>query len=148
MNEAAMAQADEEAFYASAERRIEWFTLAIGAAGSVCAATFWRPLAGAGVAIGAFLSWINFRWMKHGIGTLARVSAAQQEAEKSRVPKAAYVKFLGRYVLLIIAACVILRGFKSMAASLLAGLFAGVAAVLVEMIGQLFRGTAAPDLKA
>jgi ATP synthase I chain len=142
-----MAQADEEAFYASAERRIEYLTIAIGAAGALCAAIFWQPVAGAGVAIGAFLSWLNFRWMKHGIGTLVRLSTAQQDGEKLYVPKTAYIKFLGRYVLLIVAAYVILRGFKSMAASLLGGLFAGVAAVLAEMIGQLFRPAGAPAAK-
>ncbi len=133
---------DEEAFYAAAERRIEYFTIGIGAAGAVGAALYWGIRAGAGVAIGALLSWINFRWMKQGIGALARLSSAHQNAEKVRIPRWAYIKFLGRYVLLIIAAYVILRGFRSTAASLLGGLFAAVAAVLVESIGQLFRRTA------
>jgi hypothetical protein len=77
--------------------------------------------------------------MKQGIATLARVSTAQANSEKPRIPKTAYAKLLGRYALLIVAAYVILRGFRTMAASLLGGLFAGVAAVLVELIGQLFR---------
>ena len=135
-------ETSDEAFYAAAERRIEYLTIGIGAAGAVGAAIGWGIRAGIGVAIGALLSWINFRWMKQGIGALARLSTAQREAEKIRIPKWAYMKFLGRYVLLIIAAYVILRGFRSTAASLLAGLFAAVAAVLVESIGQLFRRTA------
>ena len=138
--------AGDEAFYAAAERRIEYLTIGIGAAGALGAAIGWGVRVGVGVASGALLSWINFRWMKQGIGTLARVSAAQQDAEKIRIPSWVYIKFFGRYVLLIVAAYVILRGFKSTAASLLAGLFAAVAAVLVESVGQLFRrSVSGPD---
>jgi hypothetical protein len=132
--------ADDEVFYAAAERRLEYLTIGIGAAAAICVAIVWGVRAGAGVAVGAFLSWINFRWMKQGIAALARLSASQQNGEKVRIPKTAYAKLLGRYALLIVAAYVILRGFSSMAATLLGGLFAGVAAVLVELIGQLFRG--------
>jgi ATP synthase I chain len=138
---------DDEAFYARAERRIEYLTIGIGGALAISVAILWGVHAGAGVAVGALLSWINFRWMKQGIATLARLSTAQQNVEKARIPKTAYAKLLGRYALLIIAAYVILRGFRSMAASLLGGLFAGVAAVLVELIGQLF-GHAAPETKS
>jgi ATP synthase I chain len=139
--------ADDEAFYAAAERRIEYLTIGIGGTAAVCAAILWGVRAGAGVAVGALLSWINFLWMKQGIATLARLSTAQQNVEKGRIPKMAYAKLLLRYALLIIVAYVILRGFRSMAASLLGGLFAGVGAVLVELIGQLFRH-AAPETKS
>jgi len=128
-----------EAFYAAAERRIEYLTIGIGIAAAFAAGFVWGIRVGAGIAIGALLSWLNFRWMKQGIGTLARLSASQADPEKARIPKSAYAKFLGRYVLLIVVAYVILRGFRSMALPLLAGLFAAVAAVLVELIGQLFR---------
>jgi hypothetical protein len=136
-----MSADSEEAFYAAAERRIEYLTIGIGIAGAMGVGIYWDVRAGIGVAIGALLSWINFRWMKQGIAVLARLSAAQQDAEKVRIPKWAYIKFLGRYVLLIFAAYVILRGFRSTAASLLAGLFAAVAAVLIESVSQLFRRT-------
>ncbi|HXW55119.1 MAG TPA: ATP synthase subunit I [Candidatus Cybelea sp.] len=130
---------DDAAYYAAAERRIEWLTIAVGAAGAASAAIFWRPLAGTGVAIGTLLSWINFRWMKQGIGGLTHLSAAQQASERPRVPKSTYLKFIGRYALLIVVAYVILRGFGSMAAGLLAGLFSVVAAVLIEAVALLFR---------
>jgi ATP synthase I chain len=135
---------DDEAFYSAAERRIEYLTIGIGAAGAACAAIFWGIRAGAGVAVGALLSWINVRWMKQGVGTLVRLSTEQHDAEKPRIPKSSYVKFLGRYALLIVVAYVILRGFRAMALSLIVGLFAGVMAVLVELIGQLFRGWTMP----
>lgn len=131
---------DDESYYSAAERRIEYLTIGIGAAAALGALAIWGIRASAGIAIGALLSWLNFRWMKQGIGALARVAAAQADAEKAHIPKSAYAKFLARYVLLIIVAYVILRGFRSMGLALLAGLFAGVAAVLAELIFQLFQG--------
>lgn len=134
---------DSAGFYAAAERRIEYLTLAIGAATAVFAAIFWRPSAGAGLAVGTLLSWLNFRWMRHGVGVLARLSIAQEGAEKPRVPRRTYVKMIGRYAFLIIGAYVILRSFGSMANGFLCGLFAAVAAVIVELVGQLIRGAPA-----
>ncbi|MGA8223577.1 MAG: ATP synthase subunit I [Candidatus Acidiferrales bacterium] len=131
--------AEDESFYAAAERRIEYLTLAIGAAAAIAAVFLFNAKAAAALAAGAALSWINYRWMKQGISALARLSTAQAAEEKPRVPTSVYIKFLGRYALLIIAAYAILRGFSLPAASFIAGLFAVVAAVLVEMIGQLFR---------
>jgi ATP synthase I chain len=131
--------ADNAVFYASAERRIEYFTLAIGAAAAVCAAIFWRPSAGAGIAVGTLLSWFNFRWIRHGVGVLTRLSTAQEGAEKPRVPRLTYMKMIGRYALLIAAAYVILRRFGTMREGFLCGLFAAVAAVIVELVGQLIR---------
>ena len=135
---------EDEAFYAAAERRIEYFTLAVGAASAIVAAIFWSVKAGAGVAAGAVLSWINYRWMKQGISALARLSTAQAGAEKPRLPATVYLKSLGRYALLIVAAYAILRGFSLPAVSFIAGLFAVVAAVLVEITGQLFRSGSKP----
>jgi hypothetical protein len=134
----------EEAFYAAAERRIEYFTIAIGASAAIAAAIIWGWRASAGVASGAALSWINYRWLKQGVATLARLSTAQAGSEKARVPASVYLKFLGRYVLLIAAAYAILRSFKLPVASLLAGFFAVIAAVIVELIGQLFRSDPEP----
>jgi ATP synthase I chain len=131
--------ADDARFYESAERRIEYLTAAIGAAGSAVAVLFWGVRAGVWFAAGAALSWLNFRWMKQGIAALARLSAAHAGSEKVRVPRTVYAKFIGRYVLLIVVAYVILRNFEFAVVSLMAGLFVVVAAVLVEMVGLLFR---------
>jgi hypothetical protein len=134
----------DDGYYAASERRIEYFTLAIGALATIGATGMWNWRAGVGVACGAVLSWINYRWLKQGVATLARLSAAQAGTEKARVPTSIYLKVLGRYALLIAAAYVILRGFKLPAAALLAGLFAVIAAVLAELIGQLFRSSPEP----
>jgi hypothetical protein len=136
--------AADESFYTAAERRIEYLTIAIGAVATIGSAIIWGWRVSAGIASGAILSWINYRWLKQGVSTLARLSTAEAGTEKARVPPSVYLKFLGRYALLIVAAYAILRGFKLPAASLLAGLFAVIAAVLVELIGQLFRSGSEP----
>jgi small-conductance mechanosensitive channel len=134
----------DDAYYAAAERRIEYVTLGLGAAGAICAAVVWNTHAGAGVATGAILAWLNYRWLKLGVGALARLSKAQEGAEKVYVPRSVYFKFIGRYVLLILAAYVILTRFGVPVASLLAGFGAVVVAVLAEVIAQLFRTNKIP----
>lgn len=135
---------DDEQFYAAAERRIEYLTLAVGAAGAAAALAFAGSRFALGVSVGAALSWVNYRWMRQGIHALARISIVQAGAAQPRVSKSVYAKFLGRYALMMIGAYAILRSFSLPAVSLVAGLFAVVAAVLVEMIAQLFRRGAVP----
>ena len=136
--------AANEAYYAAAERRIEYVTLGIGAASTIGALVFWTIRAGAGIAVGAVLAWLNYRWLKQGIGALAGLAKAQKDAAKVRVPRSVYFKFMGRYVLLIAVAYVILTRFNVPVASLLAGFGALVLAVLGEIVWQLF-GTNKPS---
>ena len=135
--------AANENYYAVAERRIEYITLAVGAAAAVAAVVFWSVRAAAGIAVGAILGWLNYRWLKQGVGALTALAKAQQGAAKVRVPRSVYFKFIGRYVLLILVAYVILTGLRVPVESLLAGFGALVIAVLGEIIWQLF-GTNKP----
>jgi hypothetical protein len=137
--------AGDEEFYNAAERRIEWLIVGLGAVATAATWFVWGRRASAGLAAGAILSWVNYRWMKQGVDTLARLSTTQAGTQRAQVPASVYVKFLGRYALLIVAAYAILRAFRPPVASLLAGFFSVVAAVLVEMVGQLFRRSAPPD---
>ena len=130
---------EDDKFYRAAERRIEYLIVVIGVTAAVGATAVWNWRVGAGFACGAMLSWINYRWMKQGVDTLARLSNAQGTSEKPRIPTAVYVKSASRYVLLVAVGYVILRGFDFPAVSLVAGFFAAGTAAIVEMIGQLFR---------
>jgi len=129
--------AKDNAFYAAAERRIEYLTAGIGAVGTVVAWILYGWRMALGVAAGAALAWLNYRWLRQGVGTLTRLSVAQAGAEKVRVPGGTYLKVMGRYVLLIAAAYVILRFFKVDIVALLAGFAALVVAIFAELIGQL-----------
>ncbi|HJY85876.1 MAG TPA: ATP synthase subunit I [Candidatus Acidoferrales bacterium] len=126
--------------YRAAELRIEWLTLGLGAAGAVSAGLRWGWREAAGVALGAALSWINYRWLKQAITAMAQLSSAQANAPRVRLPASVYVKFLGRFVLLVGVVCVILAGSLVPGRAVLVGLFAVVAAVLVEMIYLLLFG--------
>jgi hypothetical protein len=137
--------AGDEAFYRAAERRLEWLIAGIGIVATAATWFVWGGRAASGVAAGAILSWVNYRWMKQGVDTLARLSTAQAGTQRAQVPVSVYMKFLGRYALLIIAAYAILRAVRPPVASLLAGFFSVIAAVLVEMVGQLFRRSPPPD---
>ena len=133
-----MAQPDST--YRTSERRIEWLTLALGFAAAVFAAVRWEWRAGAGVALGSLLAWINFRWLKQGVAALVEVSTAQAGSEHARVPFGVYLKFFGRFALLLLVVYVILSRSIFPALAVLAGLFSVVGAVLLEMIVQLLRG--------
>ena len=133
-----MAQPDS--FYGAAEKRIEWLTLGLGAVAAVFAAIRWEWRAGAGVALGALLTWVNFRWLKQGVGALVAVSTAQAGSEHARVPLSVYLKFFGRFALLLGVVYVILSRSILPAAAVLGGLFSLVGAVMLEVIFELLRG--------
>jgi hypothetical protein len=137
-----MAEADR--FYTAAERRIEYFAIGLGAAGAIIAGVLWGVRAGLGFSAGAVLSWINFRWMKQGVGTLSRLAKAQEGAEKVHVGPGVYFKFIGRYALLFAGAYVILSYFRLSIISLLAGFAVIFVAALAEVVGQLFQGRKIP----
>jgi hypothetical protein len=134
------AMAIPDRYYRAAEKRVEWLTLALGVAGAVYAYLHWDWQAGAGVGLGALLAWINFRWLKQGVAALVAVSTAQAGSEHARVPKTVYVKFFGRFALLLMVVYVILSRSILPMAEVLSGLFALVAAVMIELIFELVRG--------
>jgi len=128
--------------YRGAEQRIERLTLALGIVGMMATLWRWGWRAALGLAVGAGLSWINFRWLKAGISALAGLANPRPGEQDARVPRSVYVKFIGRFVLLLVVVYVILSRSLLPSAALLAGLFAVVAAVLAEMVYELARGGA------
>jgi hypothetical protein len=133
--------AEPESFYAAAERRIEWLTAACGLVGAAAALARWGWRSCEGVALGAALTWLNFRWLKQGVGSLVKVAAAQAGSEHARVPRSVYFKFFGRFALLLGVAYVILSRSVLPVAAVVGGLFAVVAALMIEMVWQLVRGS-------
>jgi hypothetical protein len=133
-----------EAFGSATLRRIEWLTLALGAAGCVAAGWRWGWRGAVGLAVGALLSWIDFRWLKGSVLAFGRAAtasvAAGGNARAGRVPKSAYLKFFGRFALLLVAVYVILTRSALPAVPLLAGLFASAAAVVVALLWGLAVG--------
>jgi hypothetical protein len=131
--------AETDSIYISAEHRIEWMTIAFGLAGAtfVLARWGWRP--GSGVALGAGLAWLNFRWLKQGVSALVKISTTQTRSDRARVPLGIYAKFFGRFALLLAAVYVILSHSWLPVAAVFGGLFAVVAAVMTELMWELVR---------
>ncbi len=135
-----------EPFGSATVRRVEWLTLLLGGLGTVWAAWHWGWRGGAGLAIGAVLSWINFRWLKGGVQAfgataVALESAANEQAVSAPRPapvaKKAYFKFLARFGLLLAAVYVILTRTPFPPLSVLAGLFAAAAGVVIGLMIEL-----------
>ena len=129
-----------DSIYVAAEHRIEWLTAALGLAAALLVLVRWGWRPGAGVALGGVLAWINFRWLKQGVNSLVRISTAQANSEHARVPISTYAKFFGRFALLLVVVYVILSRSRLPVAAVLGGLFAVVAAVMIELMWELLRG--------
>jgi hypothetical protein len=118
----------DDQFVERALGRITKVTLALAAAGLVAAAAWGGPRWASGFALGAAISWLNFRWLKQVVDALG-----QSRPTRKRVAILAGL----RYALLGGGAYAILRfSSVSMTAALL-GLFVSVAAVVVEICFEL-----------
>ena len=155
---------------AGTERRIGWAMWALGALGTmVC--WLWRGWGwGAGFAIGAILSALNFRWMKtaaHALEDTATAPSSPPTVDQGTLPAATgqladsdsdqtagataqprrsrgvWVRFVLRYALIGLAGYAIFKSsFVSLGAFFL-GLFLFIAAILTEIAYQVycaFRG--------
>ena len=133
--------AESDSMYVAAEHRIEWMTVAFGLAGALFVLLRWGSRPAEGVALGAALAWLNFRWLKQGVSALVKVSTAQANSDHARVPVSVYAKFFGRFALLLVVVYVILSRSLLPVAAVLGGLFAVVAAVMIEIMWELVRGS-------
>jgi hypothetical protein len=145
-----------DAFGGATLRRIEWLTLVLGGVAAAVCTWFWGWQDGAGLALGAVLSWINFRWMKGSVrafgavnvsqagapGTPAMSSPSQPVAPIVRPPVSSYVKFFGRFALLLVVVYVILTRSPLHIVPVVTGLFAAAAATVLGLLYELASGAA------
>lgn len=107
--------------------RIRQLIAAIGLGGTA-AAFLWRGWpGGGGFALGAVISWLNFRWLHQIVDALAGKGARKRLAVVAGL----------RYLLLGGLAYAILRFSKISRPAALSGLFVTAAAVVVEIIFEL-----------
>ncbi len=128
---------DPEFFGQRGQRRVELLTLAIGLAIAVVLLVVRGWADAAGMAAGAVAAWLNFRWMRRFVGHVAQISLAQAGEEKPKMPKGIFWKLIGRYALLGLTLYVILLRFYWPVVAFLCGLLTLVAAVLLEVFGEL-----------
>ena len=120
--------------------RLQWLTLGFGAAAAIATVFLKSGRSACGVAAGALLAWLNFRWLDQGLGALEMAALAQQGRPQPRVPLSVYVKFGGRYLLIGLAVYVIVTYFGVPLLAVLLGLLALGAGAMAEGLYEIFRG--------
>ena len=128
--------APEAELLAGTERRIHRAMVALGAAGTIVC-LLWRGWGwGAGFAIGAVLSALNFRWMATAAHALG--DAASSQIAPARPRRGVVARFVLRYALIGLAGYAIFKSsFISLGAFFL-GLFLFIAAILAEICYQVY----------
>ena len=121
------------------ERRISWLTLLIGFFAALLVAVVRDRLWGAGLAIGAALAWLNFRWLRRGLDALVTVSTAQTGKQKPSVPLLTYFAMLFRYGLIALAVYVIFEYLRVPLVSMVVGLCALGAATVAASVYEILN---------
>jgi hypothetical protein len=122
-------------------RRIEYSIAGLTVAGFVISSVHWGWRLGAAFVLGAAISWINYRWLRGAVTTLTQPVTIQQGQPTPKISKRPFVKLLAGFALLLGSLYVILSSPIIPGEGFLAGLFVVVAAVLVEMIYMVTRGS-------
>ncbi|MFI5092797.1 MAG: ATP synthase subunit I [Candidatus Acidiferrum sp.] len=129
----------EASVYARTEQRIAWLTLLLGGAAALAAGAMRRWPWAAGLAIGAVLAWLNFRWLRRGLDALVAATVAQEGSAKPRVPIGTWFRMIFRYGLIALCVYVIFEYLKVPLVSMLAGLCALGAATLAASLYEILH---------
>ena len=125
---------------AATETRIAWLTIIFGALAAIAASTVYhRRDWAAGLAFGAALAWLNFRWLARGLDALVVDSTAQSALQKPQVPVVTYFLAAFRYVLIALGVYVIFKVLSVPLVSLLLGLCALGAATIAASIYEIAK---------
>ena len=125
----AQSSVESEAFYSGALGRIRWSMVAIAMVALAIALWRFGPRAALGVALGCAIAYLNFHWLKRVISAMAeRIT----NTGKTQSAKGIVLRFVLRYLLMALAAYVILSVSPASLYGLFAGLFLPVAAIACE----------------
>jgi len=124
-----------DTFYSGALTRIRNFMLVLGPIFTAVSGWRFGRWAALGFGLGCVIAYLNFHWLKSGVGGLAdRVT----NSGKPQSGKGIVARFLLRYVLLGVAAYAILISFPASLRGLFAGLFLPVGAIACEAAYELY----------
>lgn len=121
-----MAVLDNES-YQRVVQRITWITMGLAAAGSVAAFVIGGWTWAVGFSAGGAASWLSFRWLKQMVGAFGVEHPPSNLAAKAVL----------RYLVIGVAAYVIVKYTVVNLHAALAGLLLSTAAVLVEILIEL-----------
>ena len=127
--------------HAEFSRRVQWLTIILGLAAALALGLLKSHGAGYGIALGAVLAWLNYRWLDQGLSAFVTGSAAQEGLPKPQVPISTYFKFGGRYALIGLALYGIVKFLAVPALWLIVGLMALGLAVTVEGLYEVISGS-------
>jgi hypothetical protein len=132
-------------------RRIATLTVGFGLAAAATALALHRMDWAKGLAGGAVLAWLNFRWLSRGIRALvdaalaqardsaAAAEAARTDAKSSAYPIVTYLTLVFRYALVGLGVYVIFNYLHVPLISVGLGLCAFVAAILTASVWEISR---------
>ena len=129
----------DDASHARISQRIAWLILVLGFVAAAAVFVTKSRRAGAGMAIGTFLSWLNFRWLDQSLGVIATVTTAKAGTAQARTPASFYWKIAGRYVLIAAVIYVTVHYFAVPLLSELVGLLSLGAGAIVGSLYEVFR---------
>jgi len=119
--------------------RLGWLTLGVGLAAALVVMICGLARMGAGVAIGALLAWLNYRWLKAGVDALVASATGGDGPSRARVPASTYLKFAGRYLLIGLGVYASVSLLKIPLVGVICGLLALGAAAFFEGIYEVIR---------
>jgi small-conductance mechanosensitive channel len=125
--------------YQQSELWISHLTLILGAIASLLAGFLYNARWGLGLAIGAGLAWLNFRWLRQGVDALTETVAAERDRRKRKVPLLTYFKAAIRYALIALIVYVIFKYLNVPALSMILGLCALGAATVAVSVHEMLR---------
>jgi hypothetical protein len=137
-----ISQPESDRFYAGALDRIRILMIVLGGALSLAAWLIFGMRPALGFLLGCVIAYLNFQWLKSGVSGLADRASNSGKAQSG---KGIIARFLLRYVLLGVAAYVILTSFPASLRGLFAGLFLPVGAIACEAVYEIFAGITRPN---
>ncbi len=121
------------------ERRIGWLTLGVGFLAALITGVTYRRDWAVGIAAGAALAWLNFRWLAQGLDALVIDSTAQAGSQKPQVSIVTYFLAAFRYALIALCVYGIFKFLSIPLVSLLLGLCSLGAATIAASIYEIAK---------
>lgn len=126
----------EELFYVRTYRRLLWMMAALAVAGAVWISTRYGGISALVFLGGALIAILNFHWLKR---TLDAIGERLERTGKKAGAWGVIFRFVLRYLLIAVAAYVILRSTANNLYGFFAGLLVPVGAILAEAVYETYK---------
>jgi hypothetical protein len=120
-------------------RRVALLTPIFGIAAGIFASFLHRWDWAEGLILGSCLGWLNFHWLKRGVKAITSAAAAQAGVEKPRGTSATYLAAAFRYALIGLSVYVIFKYLHVPLVSIVLGLCALAAAIIVASVWEVLQ---------